>query len=332
MAEDLRELGEFGLIERLTAAAPPAGTGVQIGVGDDCAVIDDGNAQRLLITTDLMAEDVHFLRSTDPRLLGHKLLAVNLSDIAAMGGEPRQAVVSLAIPEGLDASYLDGIYAGLYELAEPHAVDVVGGDTTGSRSGLVLSLTLTGRAAPEQLLTRSGAAAGDEIWVSGTLGDAAAGLAGLGDEPAGADEEFLRQRQLAPTPRIALGRALAASSEVTAALDVSDGLASDLGHLCARSGVGAVVDVDRLPLSGPLTRTMGHGGGAVTLALGGGEDYELCFTARAGAGLAAVAEATGVPLTRIGEISVGRPMGVSWQWEGRAYDPGRLGWDHFRGE
>lgn len=332
MVDDLRDLGEFGLIQRLTAGAPPAGDEVEIGVGDDCAVIDDGGAQRLLITTDLMAEDVHFLRDGDPELLGHKLLAVNLSDIAAMGGEPRQAVVSLAIPGGVETRFLDGIYAGLYRLAERHGVDLVGGDTTGSRSGLVLSLTLTGRVAPERLLTRGGARAGDRVWVSGTLGDAAAGLAGLGDDLAGPDEEFLRSRQLEPTPRIQLGQALAATGEVTAALDISDGLASDLGHLCTRSGVGAVVDVGRLPLSGPLARTMGDGDGAVTLALGGGEDYELCFTAGAGAPIAAVAIATGVPLTWIGEIVAADSPGVIWRQGDNVYDPGQMGWDHFRTE
>ncbi len=336
MTRDPRQLGEFGLIDRLTGNLPDTDPAVRVGVGDDCAVVDDGGEGPLLVTCDLMAEGVHFLPGADPEALGDKLLAVNLSDVAAMGGVPRQAVLALAVPPGLDVDYLDRVYAGLGRRAARHGVDLVGGDTTRSRSGLVLSLTLLGRGGAGGVLTRDAARPGDRILVSGTLGDSGAGLLLLADLDSAPDEldeghaAHLRGRHLLPEPRIALGQALAAVEGVHAAIDLSDGLASDLGHVCRRSGVGARIDLDRLPLSDAL--------GAFTpdplaLALGAGEDYELCVTAAPGAvGQAlAAAEGVAVPLTDVGEIVEG--AGIEWRSGGVPVEPpAAAGWDHFSGQ
>jgi len=336
--KSLRDLGEFGLIDRLVRSGCGDGEGVVLGVGDDCAVIDDGAEQRLLLTTDLMAEGVHFLSSADPVKLGDKLLAVNLSDVAAMGGEPRHAVVALAVPEALDVSFLDGVYRGLRRRAARHGVTIVGGDTTASRSGLVMSITLTGRVEPDRVMRRDGACAGDHILISGAIGDSAAGLslrtsvlgktrdAGLEQ----ADVDYLLARHDTPEPRVYLGRALAVDGEVSAAIDLSDGLASDLRHICQRSGTGAVVHVDRLPLSSPLRRCAASiAADARVFATCGGEDYELCITAAPGAvaRLKRRAEQVGMDLTDVGEIVDGSEL--RWQdHDGERFEPSG-GWDHF---
>jgi thiamine-monophosphate kinase len=333
MARDPHALGEFGLIDRLTARLDSADPAVLVGVGDDCAVIDDGGDGPLLITCDLMAEGVHFLTGADPVALGDKLLAVNLSDVAAMGGRPRQAVIALAIPPGLGVDYLERVYEGLDRRAACHGVTIVGGDTTRSRSGLVLSLTLLGRGTPGRVLTRDRARPGDHVLVSGTLGDSGAGLlllAGGGDPPPNLSEvhaDRLRQRHTLPEPRVELGLALAAVDGVHATIDLSDGLASDLGHICHRSVVGARIDLDRLPLSAPLRAFAAD---PLALAIGAGEDYELCVTVSAPAvepALAAAA-AVDVPLTDVGEIVTGE--GIVWHSAGRPVEPpASAGWDHF---
>ncbi len=334
------DLGEFGLIDQLTSVLPAAGGDVVQGVGDDCAVIDDGGDRLLLITTDLMAEGVHFLPDADPEAVGRKLVAVNASDVAAMGGEPRQAVVAMALPPGLAVARLEGLYRGMAAACARYGVDLVGGDTTASRSGLVLTLTVTGRVTPAHLLRRDGARVGDRVLVSGTIGDSAAGLALLVGAAEGraapdlADEHgvTLCDRHLRPEARVALGRALAARGGVTAAIDLSDGLGSDLGHVCRRSHVGAEVQVHKLPVSSALQAfCSATGADAVVLAVSGGEDYELCLTADPDAvtGLRAAAADLGVPLTDVGGVV--EDDGVRWlDREGTPREVGR-GWDHFVG-
>jgi thiamine-monophosphate kinase len=336
MARDPHALGEFDLIDRLTAGLDTGDPAVRVGVGDDCAVIDDGGDGPLLVTCDLMAEGVHFLSGAKPVALGDKLLAVNISDIAAMGGRPAHALLALAIAPGVDVGYLERVYAGLDRRARRHGVSLVGGDTTASRSGLVLSLTLLGRGSPGRVLTRDAARPGDRILVSGTLGDSGAGLlllSGAGDDPPDLSREHadqLRQRHILPEPRVELGLALAALDGVHAAIDISDGLASDLGHICRRSRVGARVDLDRIPLSAPLRSFAAD---PLALAIGAGEDYELCVTvspAAAGSVLAAAAT-VGVPLTDVGEIVEGE--GIVWRSAGTTVDPPASGgWDHFAAE
>lgn len=343
MKETLADLGEFGLIERLTSGLGTADASVVVGIGDDCAVLDDGGDQLLLLTTDLMAQGVHFLPRAEPVALGDKLLSVNLSDVAAMGGTPRHAVLAMAAPSEIPVATLDGIFEGLRRRAQRHGVSLVGGDTTRSGRGLVLSLTLTGRVPRGRALTRAGARPGDRILVSGTLGDSGAGLAlytcvgdmgALGPLPdlPDRDKAFLRSRHDSPEPRVELGIALSSLAGIHAAIDLSDGLASDLGHICQRSAVGADVDVSRLPLSEALGRFgVASGWDPRKLAVSAGEDYELCFTVEPGAVSSAVAAARslGIELTDVGEVT---PGSGEMRWidgDGSPLPPPAGGFDHF---
>jgi thiamine-monophosphate kinase len=307
---------------------------VLVGIGDDAAAIAWGG-ETLLLTTDALLEDVHFRRSTATlRDIGAKAIAVNVSDIAAMGGEPCYALLTLALPPSLPVADVDELYAGIHDMARRHGVAVVGGDTCAAPGGVVLSVTLVGRVAGAPL-RRSGARPGDAILVTGTLGASAAGLALLEQGPGAlspaAAEAGVEAHRL-PTPRVAEGRLIRASGGATAMIDVSDGLVTDLGHIAAESGVGARIDVDALPLSA-ATRAVALALGRDPLrwALSGGEDYELLFTAvadRAGDVARAVAEGTGTPVHRIGEV---RPPGEGVRFLDRGGRPHAVepGFDHF---
>ena len=271
----------------------------------------------------------HFLNDVDPDKLGHKTLAVNLSDMAAMGATPRWALLAGALPD-LDESWLAAFARGFYALADRHEVDLVGGDTT--RGPLNLCVTVLGEVPTGLALTRAGAKAGDDVYVSGTLGDAALALAALTGRAA-LDGDALaaaRERLETPTPRIALGIAL--RGVATAALDVSDGLTGDLGHILEQSGVGARIDLAAVPRSSALDRLLA--GAQRPLALGcllaGGDDYELCFTApRALASrIAALAAERGVALTRIGEIVANKGLVVCDE-HGAALPALPRAFDHF---
>ncbi len=332
----LSELGEFALIDRVSRGAVCGDVGrVVRAIGDDAAVVlaPDG---LLLVTTDLLVEGVHFLRDRiSPRQLGRKLLTVNLSDIAAMGGVPRDAWFGLAAPAETPVEELDELFEGLKELATETRVNLLGGDTSLSPHGLVLSLTLVGSAPPEEVLLRSGARPGDHLVVTGSLGDSAAGLRLLLEDPGtvpGTAAEALRRAHLEPRAALAEGRVLATTGGVRAAIDISDGLASDLGHVCRASGVGAVLEVTSLPVSEDLVaacRVLGED--PHRLALTGGEDYRLLAAVAPEAVQRvseAVAEATGRPLTRVGEVVAG--IGVELRWpDGHREEIAGGGWDHF---
>jgi thiamine-monophosphate kinase len=257
---------------------------VHRGIGDDAAVVRPGPGGTLLLTTDLLAEGVHFCRDTArPEDIGFKAAVANLSDIAAMGGTPQFVMVSLAIPSGWTAAGIGRLYKGLMEACRPHGVELVGGDTSASRQGLFISVTLTGYADRTRVLTRSTARAGHFIYVTGTLGDSLAGL-GLLQNGGGAgltrrQERYLVDRHRRPVARIQAGRLLARRRLASAAIDLSDGLSGDLSHLCAQSGVGAEILADALPLS-PACRAYAAARALDpdSLALQGGEDYELLFT------------------------------------------------------
>ncbi len=332
------QLGEFGLIDRIQSALPQPGRDVMVGIGDDVAVLRAGGERVLLATCDVQVEGTHFLRDAiSPRDLGRKALAINLSDIAATGGTPRFALISLGLPRDLAVEYVDELYAGLRIEAERYGVDIVGGNISGSPSGLFVDITLLGEAMPENVVLRSGAQVGDQILVTGTLGDAAAGVAMLLDPALTTTEAYAaaaRARRDTPTPRVKEGIWIGASHMATAMVDISDGLAGDLGHLCERSGVGARLLAQNLPIT-RANRDLAQvaRGSELYFGLHGGEDYELLFTARpaqAAALATQITDQTGTPVSIIGEIL---PEGEGMQLvlaDGQVQPLRVRGWDHFK--
>ncbi len=327
---------ELALI-RAVRAKVERGEGVKVGIGDDCAVLEPSAGAALLVTTDLLLEDVHFRRRyTEPADIGWKALAVNLSDVAAMGGRPRWALVALACPPATTADEVEAFYEGLLAAAADHAVTIVGGDTSSSPRGWLVNVTVLGETTSPPL-TRSGARVGDLIAVTGACGGAAAGLALLerGRAPKGLDATVAAEAtsaHLCPRPRVGEGRWLAAAGGVTAMIDLSDGLATDLGHIAEESGVGARVALDRIPMA-DSTRAVARAlrRDPLPWATSGGEDYELLLTCRPHA-LPRLAEglerATGTALTVIGEIAAGPVTFLDGR--GRAIDVKR-GFEHFAG-
>lgn len=297
-------LSEFDLIARYFAPATRAPARVPLGIGDDCALMQVGPGMQLAVSTDMLVEGRHFFPASDPLQLGHKSLAVNLSDLAAMGARPLAFTLALALPQS-DPAWLAPFSRGLLALADRHDCPLIGGDTT--RGPLTICITVFGEVTPGAALRRDGACAGDDIWISGTLGDARLALGALRAEPQ-LDPALLDQVQMeqanarlhAPTPRIALGLALRGVAH--AAIDVSDGLIGDLGHILARSHCGATLDVDALPCGSALAAM--ELGLRRRFALAGGDDYELCFTAPAGrrAQVLAAAQTSNTPVCRIGRI------------------------------
>jgi len=277
----ISDLGEFGLIDRIGKTAPRNAKRAPIGIGDDAAALLLSPSSMLLATTDMLIEGVHFdLKTTDLYSLGWKAAAVNLSDIAAMGGVPRFCLTALGIPPSLTVEQVDEFYRGFSVCIRKRGMVLVGGDTCSSPKGLIVSVTVLGEADRKRVLTRGGARPGDLIYVTGSLGDSGAGLellkAGARSQKPGARR--LIEKHLRPVPRVAEGRKLALSGLASAMIDVSDGLSSDLGHLCEQSGVGAEVFADRIPLSKELTSVKGLKQQPLEYALSGGEDYELLFT------------------------------------------------------
>lgn len=277
-------LGEFGLVSRI-ASASKQGFGVATGIGDDAAVTVLTPGMQLLTSTDMLLEDVHFrLAWHDPFRLGRKSLAVNLSDIAAMGGIPRWALLCLAIPADIPIDFLDEFTRGFLTMADEHGVSLVGGDTCASVGGLVITVTIMGEQLPDIILSRSAAMPGDDIWVTGTLGDAALGLKLLeGDKipsSQGVGSDYLVSRLLDPTPRVSVGLALSGTCLATAMIDISDGFLADFGHIAEQSGVGGLIRLADIPLSVQFNSLASQlTDDPQVLALSGGEDYELCFTA-----------------------------------------------------
>lgn len=314
---------EFGLIQRHFSRATP---GAVLGVGDDCALLQPATGMQLAVSTDTLVADVHFFADADPEKLGWKSLAVNLSDLAAMGAAPRWATLALTLPE-VDDDWLAAFATGLYRCADQFGVSLVGGDTT--RGALSLTLTILGEVPPNQALRRDGAQAGDEIWVSGTLGDAALALAALHGRVNLTDTDLgtLAARLHTPTPRVELGLALRGLAR--SAIDVSDGLLADLGHILARSGVGAIVEYTHLPL-GEIVRDYAAHPEFDACVLSGGDDYELCFTAPVAhrKALGEIAARLGVRLTAIGSIRA-EPGLIVRDAQGQVLDMRHTGYDHF---
>jgi thiamine-monophosphate kinase len=320
---------EFEIIRRYFVRAEKDPS-VLIGIGDDGAVLDiHGPA---VVAVDTLVAGVHFPEHTAADALGFRVLAVNLSDLAAMGAEPRWCTLALTLPAA-EPAWLEDFARGLFTLAERFGVSLVGGDLT--RGPLTATLQLIGTLPAGRALSRGGGQIGDDIYVTGSLGDAAAGLALLQQrlqadavDPAvtAADNSALIERFLRPTPRVGAGLALARIAH--AAIDISDGLVADLGHVCTASGCGAVVDVECLPLSAELSALLASQA-AQDYALSGGDDYELCFTAAPAQAqrIAAALLETGTAATRIGKLTAG--SGIIWQRGGLPFTPPRSGFRHF---
>ncbi|HEX4984843.1 MAG TPA: thiamine-phosphate kinase [Burkholderiales bacterium] len=315
---------EFDLIAKYFTR--PARRAV-LGVGDDAALLAVQPGCELAVSADMLVEGVHFFPDVDAQALGHKALAVNLSDMAAMGAMPRWALLALALPR-VDATWLDAFSHGFFALADKHGVDLVGGDTT--RGPLALCVQILGEVERGKALRRDGARAGDDIWVSGELGAAAAAIAHRRGELVLAPQALQRCRERLdrPAPRVALGLELAGLA--SSAIDVSDGLLADLGHVCERSHVGARVSREAVPCAADLQALRGQP--AVERAvLAGGDDYELCFTAapeHAGE-IAALGAGLELALTRIGAIVEGGAVALV-DAAGRELAVEEAGFDHFR--
>ncbi len=317
-------LSEFELIRKYFER-PARGLG--LGIGDDCALLHPATGMELAVSTDMLVEGRHFSAGADPSKLGHKTLAVNLSDLAAMGAAPRWATLALALP-AVDEAWLAGFSAGLFALADRFDVALVGGDTT--RGPLTLSVTIMGEVPAGLALYRAGAQPGDEIWVSGELGGAALGLVHeLGRARLeGADAGAMLARLHQPEPRVALGERLRGLA--TAAIDVSDGFAGDLAHILERSTVGALVRYAQLPRPAAFGR-LGNAELERSCVLSGGDDYELIFTAPQArrAEIDALAADLHLPLTRVGYVQKGDARLVLLDAQGNAMPvPG--GFDHFK--
>ena len=319
--------GEFQLIERLLKRLGPGRRAI-LGPGDDCAILRPTRARQLL-TIDSMVEDVHFkLAWGTPEALGARALTVNLSDIAAMGGKPTVCVVNLAVRDGLGLRFFDRMYQGLGRAAARAEVEVVGGNVT--RAGaLAITVALLGEVRGAAL-RRDAARPGDTIYVTGTLGDAAAGLRILSGRlrARAAARKFLIGRFLQPTARLKAGLGLARIKPAPAAIDLSDGLWQDLGHILERSGVGAEIDASALPLSAAYRAVIGDD---PALALGGGEDYELLFCLRHAVAAPALTRRLGVRVSRIGRItSSGTAVLLDARGSVRGGAPPLPGWDQLR--
>ena len=319
-------LSEFDLIARYFTRPSGANPQVALGVGDDCALLTPTPGMQIAISTDMLVEGRHFFPNADPKMLGHKCLAVNLSDLAAMGARPLGFTLAFALPQAHE-DWLAAFAEGLFALADAHDCTLIGGDTT--KGPLNISITVFGEVPPGQALRRDAAQIGDDIWVSGTLGDARLALANYQGElvldSLLHDNAALRMHM--PTPRVALGLALRGIAH--AAIDLSDGLAGDLNHILQRSGVGATLNADALP-AGPILAQQTQDVRR-SFMLSGGDDYELCFTAPVAArtAIAAAAQAANIHVTHIGNIEAAPGLRIV-DAVGAALNLQPTSFDHFK--
>lgn len=316
---------EFELIAKYFTR--PAANAV-LGVGDDCALVDVTNGMDLAISTDTMVSGTHFFPDVDPENLGHKALAVNLSDMAAMGAMPYWAMLALTLPN-VDHAWLESFAKGFFDLAQEYNVSLIGGDTT--RGPLTMTVTIMGEVPAGAALRRGGAKVGNDIWVSGNVGDAALAVAHRHGLVVLAEPDYREavMRLYEPTPRVALGQALRGLA--TAAIDISDGLLADLTHICRLSGVGATVDVNAVPVSSIGAKHIGTDAGRNAI-LAGGDDYELCFTAHPNSrdSIEDLTDVLGIPITRIGQVKRGKGVSLLGA-DGKPVKIDGRGYDHFKG-
>jgi thiamine-monophosphate kinase len=327
------DIGEFGLIERIRARKTIQDEDLVVGIGDDCAVLRRGPVLEVL-TTDCLVEGTHFESGwLSMKDVGWKVMAVNVSDVAAIGGIPRHALVTLFLPDAFEIKQVDDIYEGMEECGEVTGVNIVGGDIVRTRGPFAISVTLSVVCERDQLVLRSGARQGDLVVVTGTLGDASVGMRlmheGWGSEYTTAAECVSRYQH--PAPRLTEARTIIQNLQPSAMIDISDGLLSDLWHIMDASGVGAVLDAESIPIGRcVLDYFQGDREEALSEAMGGGEDYELLFTIsnRYEDQLADVARGLGIGLTPIGRITA-KGTGVRLAGDGAERELGRSGFDHF---
>jgi thiamine-monophosphate kinase len=347
-------MNEFDFIKKIRTLAQERGgsSGLVRGIGDDAAVFKFFAGSDVVVSTDLLIEDVDFRRDTTrPELLGHKALAVSLSDIAAMGARPRWALLSIGVPKDVwESEFLDSFYDGFFKLAARYDVKLIGGDISRTSEKIIIDSMVIGECPMEREVYRSGAKPGDQIFVTGFLGDAAAGLRLIehgarlhapktnGPLPASAVEESDRHpidhlllRQLQPEPRVGWGLLLGKQQLATAMIDISDGLSSDLNHLCTESKAGALIDAARLPLDLRVVELCGRRAlDPLMLALHGGEDFELLFTVKPENVTKLPTRVDGTSVTRIGEITEAA-NGVHITEGSRTWNLEPGGWEHFKG-
>jgi len=318
-------LSEFELIRCYFQSSGANRADVILGIGDDCALLQPAAAQQLAVSTDTLLSGVHFFPDVDPKSLGHKALAVNLSDLAAMGAQPAWVSLAITLPS-VDESWLSSFSNGFSRLAKKYNVQLVGGDTT--RGPLSITVQVMGFVSPNQSLRRDAACSGDSVYVTGTLGDAALALQMLQREDIGNVPNGLLQQLLTPTPRVEFGIAL--PKYTNCAIDVSDGLLADLGHIATASCVGVELQLDKLPLSAQYLAGV-EDGKSRSLALTGGDDYELCLAVKPEqcSNVESLAQEQGLQLTRIGRVVSG--SGVHCVDEsGRIVALETGGFDHFQ--
>src|SRR5215216_6517917 len=338
------ERSEFDFINTLrqrAASSSLANKSLISGIGDDAAVFRSGNGKETVITADLLVEGVDFRRTTTPPyLLGHKALAVSLSDIAAMGARPLWSMVSIGVPEDVwQTDFVERLYDGLLDLANRYGVQLIGGDTSRTNENIVIDSIVAGECSAGTAVMRSGASAGDQLFVTGSLGAAAAGLrliergAHLAEKTLGDEDsqklDHILLRQLRPEPRVGWGIVLGEEGLATAMIDLSDGLSSDLNHVCAASNVGALIDSSLLPVDAYVTELCGRRAlDPLQLALHGGEDLELLFTVKPGDVAKVPRRVDGVEIKRIGEIT-NASEGVKISEGTRVWELRPGGWKHF---
>lgn len=318
---------EFKVIERFFTGRGQNRRDVVLNIGDDCALVAPAENKSIAISCDTLVENTHFYPDMPAKALGYKCLAVNLSDLASMGAEPAWMTLALTLPD-VDEAWLADFSQGLSDIAEYYGVSLIGGDTTrGPRS---ITITVHGQVPEKKALTRAGANNGDWIYVTGTLGDSAVGLALIANEPgietSAQDRDYLINRHYYPSPRVLAGQSL--RNLASSAIDISDGILGDIKHVLKRSEVGAVIDVEQLPLSDALVNTVGKES-AINYALSGGEDYELLFTvpeSQRGALETSLAHA-GVTFTQIGQICTGDKLKLLRS--GQEFEPKNLSFEHF---
>jgi len=332
----LSDLGEFGFIQRIASRYPTSNPAVLKGIGDDAAAVTFPPGQTALLSTDQLIEGVHFrLETTDPWSLGWKSLAVNISDIAAMGGSPVGFTISLGVPVRTSIAFLDSYYDGIMSLAEQTGTQLLGGDTAGSGEGMFISVSIIGSVMSDGVVYRSTGKDEDDVYVTGCLGEAALGLIILERNASSEGNEIdqLRNRHLRPFPRLEEGRALAEKKIARSMIDVSDGLIADLRHICTESVLGAIVETEHIPISTVVKEHAEQfGADPLSLALSGGEDYELVFSAdrKKRSEIASLGRQWNCPISRIGRLSRTVQDVVVRDAQGHSIPVGAAGYDHFK--